>query len=118
VTNGFGAGINFYYTAAFQETVTVWSGANGTGTVLAMMTLSANDANCTAVAYCNWTNAGLAFSGTAGSVTFSGPANGIGLATITLGQSTTAVPEPSSIYLLGTGLIGLCAQGIRRFGRN
>ncbi len=118
VANGFSSGINFFYTAAFQQTVTVWSGANGTGTVLATITLAANDGNCTTVGYCNWTNVGLHFSGTAGSVTFSGPANGIGIADITLGQSTTAIPEPSAIYLLGTGIAGLLAQTIRGFKRS
>jgi hypothetical protein len=113
--NGFSSGINFFYTAAFQETATIWSGANGSGTVLATITLSPNDGNCTGVGYCNWTDVGLSFSGTAQSVTFSGPANGIGLSDITLGQSTTAVPEPSSIYLLATGIAGICGQGLRRF---
>lgn len=115
VSGGFSSGINFFYTAAFQETATVWSGANGTGTVLATINLSANDGNCTTVGYCNWTNVGLSFSGTAQSVTFSGPANGIGISDITLGQSTTAGPEPSSIYLLGTGIAAFCARGLRRF---
>jgi hypothetical protein len=118
VTNGFSSGINFFYTAAFQQTVTIWSGANGTGTVLATMSLAVNDANCGAVSYCNWTDVGLSFSGKAQSVTFSGPANGIGIAAITLGQSTTAVPEPSSIYLLGTGLAGFCTRHLRRFIRS
>jgi len=116
-TNGFSAGINFFYTAAFQETVTVWSGANGTGTALAMIALAANDANCTVVGYCNWTDVGLSFSGTAKSVTFSGPANALGLSDITLGQSTSAIPEPSSIYLLGTGIAAFFAQHLRRFMR-
>jgi hypothetical protein len=115
VSNGITTGINFYYTAAFRETATIWSGANGTGLILATMTLSANDANCSTVAYCNWTDVGMSFSGTAGSVTFSGPANAIGLADITLNQTSTAVPEPSSIFLLGTGIISFCAQNIRRF---
>ena len=118
VASGFGSGINFFYTAAFQETVTVWSGANGTGTVLATIALSVNDASCGAVTYCNWTNVGINFSGTAQSVTFSGPANGIGFSDITLGQSTTAVPEPASIYLLGTGLVGFCTRHLRRFLRS
>lgn len=116
VTSGFSSGINFFYTAAFQETAKIWSGANGTGTLLATITLAPNDGNCTTVGYCNWTDVGATFSGTAGSVTFTGPANGIGLSDITLGQSTTAVPEPSSIYLLGTGLACFCVLGIRRFG--
>jgi hypothetical protein len=114
-TNGFTSGVNFFYTAGYQETATIWSGANGTGTVLATITLSANDANCTTVSYCNWTNVGLSFTGTAHSLTFSGPANGIGLSDMAFGQSTSIIPEPSSIWLLGTGLAGICAQGMHRF---
>lgn len=114
VANGFSSGINFFYTAAFQETVTVWSGTNGTGTVLATITLSANNAGCVGPAYCNWSNIGVSFTGTGESVTFTGTGNGIGISDITIGQSTTAVPEPSSIYLLGSGLAGLCSRKIRR----
>jgi len=115
--NGFSSGINFYYTAAFQEVVTVWSGANGTGTALATITLSPNDASCGVVSYCNWTDVSLTFSGTAKSVTFAGPANGMGLSDITLGQGGTAIPEPSSIYLLGTGLVGMWGYWSRRLAK-
>jgi hypothetical protein len=101
----FSNGINFYYSALFasgqSETVTIWSGANGTGTVLATIVLGSNDASCGFPAYCNWSNAGSNFSGTAHSVTFSGPANELGLSDITIGSSHTAIPEPSAAYLSG-----------------
>ena len=57
VSNGFSGGIQFFYTAGFSETVTVWSGANGTGTVLAVIALTANNGNCpTYPTYCNWSS--------------------------------------------------------------
>ena len=116
VSGGFSSGINFYYTAAFQQTVTVWSGANGTGTALATITLAPNDAGCHN-SYCTWSDVALTFSGSAQSVTFTGMANGIGIADITIGQSTTAIPEPSSIYLFGTGLMGMSGYWVRRLFR-
>jgi len=119
VNGGFSSGLNFFFTAAFSggktATVQIWSGANGTGTVLATLTLGSNDASCTSVIYCNWTNAGVSFNGTAQSVTFTGPANEFGIAQITINSSTTAVPEPSSIYLLGSGLVGVGLRKFRRF---
>jgi hypothetical protein len=115
VAGGFSGGLNFFYASLSSETITVWSGANGTGTALATMTLSASCSG--APSSCIWFDAGLSFSGTAKSVTFSGPGNGIGISAITLGQSITALPEPSSIYLLGTGLLGLCTRQVCRFMR-
>jgi hypothetical protein len=116
VAGGFTKGLNFFYSSPFQDTVTVWSGANGQGTILASLALSANDSPgmCAAVTSCNWSNVGITFKGTAGSITFSGPA-GFGMSNVTIGQGTTAIPESSSIYLLGTGLFGLCASQLRRF---
>jgi hypothetical protein len=121
VAPGFSNGLNFFYTAGFAtnqaETITVWSGANGTGTVLATMTLSNNNSACSAPLYCNWSNAGLSFSGTAHSVTFSGPANELGLADITVGSSTSAVPEPGTMYLFGSGLLAISLGSVRRYFR-
>lgn len=116
VNNGFSGGIQFFYTAGFSETVTVWSGANGTGSILATITLSPNNGSCTGFpTYCNWTSAGLTFSGSAKSVTFTGTADGIGIADITIGSASTAIPEPSALYLLGTGLAGISLGRVRRF---
>jgi hypothetical protein len=114
IASGFKSGLNFFYTSPFQDTVTVWSGANGTGTVLSSIALSGNDGSCAGGSGCNWSNVDITFKGTGGSITFSGPA-GFGISDLTLGQGTTAVPESSSIYLLGTGLFGLCASQLRRF---
>ena len=119
VTAGFSSGLNFFFTAGFApgqaETVSVWSGANGTGTVLATISLANNNAGCGAPLYCNWSDASLSFKGTAQSVTFSGPSDELGLTAITIGSSTTAVPEPSTIYLLGAGLACVSLGKLRRY---
>jgi hypothetical protein len=115
---GFSSGVNFFFTAAFApgqtETVTIWSGANGTGTVLAVLTLAGNDSSCTAVAYCTWSNVGVSFtSGTGHSITFQGPGDQLGITDITLGSSTTAIPEPPSVFMLGTGIVGISLRRLR-----
>jgi len=116
---GFSTGLNFLFTAAFgagqSELITVWSGPNGTGTILATLRIYSNDASCGTPALCIWTSVGVGFSGTAHSVTFSGPADELGISDITLNSTRTALPEPSSIYLLAAGLAGISAGGLRRF---
>jgi len=117
VAAGFSSGLNFFYASLANETVTIWSGLNGSGTQLASITLSASCAG--SVTSCIWFDTGFKFSGTAQSVTFTAPGGiqGIALADITLGQSMTAVPETSSIYLLATGLFGIGVSQIRRLIR-
>lgn len=120
VAPGFQNGLNFFYSAGFaagqSETVTIWSGANGTGTVLATITLGNNNGACTGFpSYCTWSNVGATFSGTAHSVTFSGPANELGIADVTIGGNLPAIPEPASIYLIGSGLAAISLGKARRF---
>lgn len=114
VTGGF-SGINFFYVTGQTETVTVWSGANGTGTVLATIQLTSNSCGGFPT-YCQWGDYGQLFTGTAHSITFSGSSgNMFGLSDITLGSRSAAIPEPSTFYLLGGGVVGIFAGKLRRF---
>jgi len=111
VPAGFDTGFSFFYSAiVFPGTVTVWDGLGGTGTMLASLDLPVTPwggaPECTYGAYCPWVPIGVAFSGTAESVVFSGTANYIGFDNITLGASEPGgqVPEPGTMVLLGSGL--------------
>jgi hypothetical protein len=114
VAGGFTTGFSFYYSAINDPgTVTVYSGANATGTVLATLNLpitpsQAGSATCQSDQFCPFTPFGVNFSGTAMSVDFSGTANQIGFDDITLGSSVPDSgnsPEPATYALMGGGLL-------------
>jgi hypothetical protein len=119
VAAGFDTGFSFFYTADNNPgSVTVWSGLDGTGTLLASLTLPTNagDGSCPAdpgSGFCHWTPIGVTFAGTAMSANFSGTANQIGFDEITLGSATAggggSVPEPGTLSLLALGLAGVGA---------
>jgi len=83
-----------------SEVVTVWSGLDGTGSILATIPLPpASD----------WTPTGDLIFGSAMSVVFNSP--GVEFDDITnLGQ---VVPEPPTLLLLATGVLGLGALHFR-----
>lgn len=120
VAAGFTTGFSFYYAAANTPgSVSVYSGLNGTGTLLDTINLAVNGSGCdsSGLAYDCWTEEGVAFSGTAESVVFGGAANYIGFADVTLGASsvpTGATPEPGSFVLMGSGLIAAAGMVRRR----
>jgi RHS repeat-associated protein len=97
VAAGFTGGFSFYYAAPFYPgSVTVWSGLNGTGTLLANLTLPING-KCSGVPYyCVWSPIGVSFSGTAQSVNFGGSTDFIVFDSITLGVSLVVNPAKSS----------------------
>jgi len=114
-TSGFKTGFSFFYSSNSKATtgsngsVSVFSGPNGTGALLAMLTLPDTGNNGPPGGQFNmWDKIGVAFAGTAESVDFSGAANHIGFDNVTLGSVTPGgVPEPASVALLGTGLFTL-----------
>jgi len=115
---GFDTGFSFFYSAIFSPgSVTVYDGVNGTGNVLASLTLpvtpsGAGDPNG---AFSPFLPIGVAFSGTARSVDFAGSAGNIGFDDITFGSDSpignpVPVPATAVIFAVGTGLAGLIAR--------
>ena len=100
VAPGFNA-LSFFYSSAdaVSSAVQVWSGANGTGTLIASYDLLANAAQgCTDTAYCRWDALGSKLSQTALSVTF-----GAGTQAAAF-DNISVVPEPASALLVGAAL--------------
>ncbi|RLK50752.1 putative secreted protein with PEP-CTERM sorting signal [Alkalispirillum mobile] len=116
VAGGFETGFSFYYTSSEQAFVNVYDEPDGQGNILQSLDLSQNwqDANCTDTAstdFCNFNPVGVEFDGVAQSVDFGGTINQVGYDAITLGTDVpgdpTEVPEPATLTLFATGLLGL-----------
>lgn len=111
VAGGFTTGFSFDYAGAYEGTVNVWSGLDGTGTLLASFSLPT-----TPSPYYVFLPIGVTFAGTAESVEFGGVANYIAFDDVTFGSATPGVPEPATwgLMLLGLAGIGGAARASRR----
>ncbi|UUX94458.1 PEP-CTERM sorting domain-containing protein [Aquabacterium sp. J223] len=97
-------GLSFYYSSAVRssDAVEVWSGLNGTGTLLASFNLLANaTTGCSDTAFCNFNMLAGTFAD-ARSVVFSA-----GLEAAFDNITITPIPEPSTYALMVLGLAGL-----------
>ncbi|MGA2541370.1 MAG: PEP-CTERM sorting domain-containing protein [Verrucomicrobiota bacterium] len=108
---GFTTGFSFFYSAIKDPgSVTVWSGLDGTGTLLASLALPTTPSlPGFPTTFNDWIPVGVTFAGTAESVNFSGTADWIGFDDITLGGLPSPIPDRTGagIYLLaGLGLAG------------
>lgn len=86
-TNGMQKAIWFYYSALQQGLVTVYSGPNATGNILASITLPPNNSGCTGYKLCVWSPVGIPLSTTANSISFSGVPDYLAIDTIHLGST-------------------------------
>ncbi len=117
---GFDTGFSFFYTSATAATVTVWSGLDGTGTLLGSITVDAQyNLNCPATEpgnFCNWSIGSLGFAGVGRSINFGGTASRTAYDNITFGSTSPSngVPTPGTMLLIGSALLGLGAVRRRR----
>jgi PEP-CTERM motif len=119
---GFDTGFSFnYVSVSFSGSVSVYDGLNGTGNLLATLDLAPNAGSCPGYSapFCPFSAAGVAFSGTARSISFAGVANQIVFDDITFGSVNPGpggVPEPASwaMMLGGFGLVGGAMRSRRR----
>ena len=107
---GFSGLTSFYYSSASDTSVSVFSGLNGTGSLLGTFSLLANAQNgCSDTLFCHWDLASLTIAGVAQSIQF-GTAAGAGFDNI----SVAPVPLPAALWLMVSGLFGIGAFGRRK----
>jgi PEP-CTERM motif len=118
VAAGFTTGFSFNYVSENDTgSVSVYSGLNGTGTLLATIDLSPNAGSCPGydAGFCPFSPIGVAFSGIAESVSFAGVENQIVFDDVTFGSATPgATPEPSTWTMMALGFAGLGFASYRK----
>ena len=123
---GFDTGFSFFYASvSYSGSVGVYDGVDGTGNLLATLSLTPQASGCSSygAAFCPFVAAGVTFSGTARSIAFAGVANQIVFDDVTFGSATpgeSPAPEPATwaMMLVGFGGIGTAVRRARRSSRS
>ena len=105
--------LNFFYSssAAVVGGVKVWSGLDGTGTLLTSLSLLNNaQTGCNSAPYCRFDSLSATFSGVGRSVGFDGAAGVAGFDNVNI----TVVPEPTTLVLMALGLAVVAGVARRR----
>jgi hypothetical protein len=113
VEMGFKDSISFSFSSSelVISAVNVYSGLDGTGTLLASFNLVANaQAGCSDSPFCRFDRLSSSFGGIAKSVTFGTAANLAAFDDVAI----TAVPEPATAVLMLLGVAGLLVARQRR----
>jgi hypothetical protein len=128
---GFTTGLAFEYAElSTPESIYIYSGIAGTGTLLATLALpvtgngftSGNPAcqNSSDDQFCPFTAIGVDFAGTAESVVFTETEGQVALDALTLGSDVPGVSEPGALKMLGLGLACLlvASRRLRKLQQN
>lgn len=107
------SGSLIFGTYLFSGSGLSWSQKHGTARIPVMMALSIDTGTClTVAAGCSWSSSRVSFSGSAKLSTLDRDTSE-GIVTLT-DSTSTGVSEPPSLYMLGTGLIGISVATMRR----
>ena len=121
VAAGVDTGCSFNHVGSIYGSVDVYGGLNGTGALLASITLTRNLGACPGygAGFCVFGAAGVNFAGTATSVSSGGVATQIVFDDSTFGSATPSdpgnnVPEPASLARVAMGQVAAGASRQRR----